>query len=484
MNKKLKLVDKLLIVFICLCVALTFSFVGCKKEIAKTEETTVETEEVSEEEETTTETEKGTEAETTIEESITYDNNVSVNNGEEITLDVWYSSSGWYEKWIEEYSKIHPNVKWNKVQTSGADLSKLFLALQSGENIDLYEPHNQFLAEIIPNTEPFPEDIFPLNLYRKEFMMIDENLIDGKMYFIPANVMTVGMVYNKKIWEDAGLTNDDITTTWEELVKLSKLLTVKDDKGKITVCGFCINTFTPYIWIAMQYHQGRFLFSKDGKTANINTPEGEKAAQYLFDLYYEHNVGDIGFPAAFETFGNQKTAISYAWGWMDGYLKYTFPDLEFGWFKIPTFDGNVPPAYDRSNVQLVGAVAAKTTAKEKAVAFDFLKYIAANDEAMIEFALYSGGAPTKYSIMKSPQIQENEAIKIQMEQVDKTIWPGAIPDIYMADLTKYLDEVLLIDKKPVSEVLKELQELVDTDLQDVEFDSFEGLYKYADELRY
>ncbi|MBC7333608.1 MAG: extracellular solute-binding protein, partial [Actinobacteria bacterium] len=264
--KRIFLLSTVLIV--CLGMIIGFFTPGCKTgEAASVEETTApETAPIKEEtvEETLAE-------ETIAEEAIKYDPSVPVNDGKEITLNVWYSSSGWYEKWIEEYSKLHPNVKWNKVPTAGADLSKLFLALQSGENIDLYEPHNQFLGETIPNTEPFPDDVLPVDAFRKEFMLIDENLIDGKLYFYPACVMTVGMVYNKKMWEEAGLTEDDIPKTWDELAKVSELLTVKDNTGKITRCGFCLNTFTPYIWIAMQYHQGRFLFSEDGNTANANT---------------------------------------------------------------------------------------------------------------------------------------------------------------------------------------------------------------------
>lgn len=479
MNKSIKHLWKLLAVIICISMVLvmSLSLISCKTEVA--EETTAA--ETTAAETTAAET---TAVETTAEvASLTYDPSVPVNDGKEITLNVWYSSSGWYEKWIEEYSKIHPNVKWNKVPTAGADWSKILLALQSGENIDILEPHNQFLVETIPNIEPFPQDILPVESFIKDFSLIEETMVDGKMYFYPGNNMTVGMVYNKTIWEEAGLTESDIPTTWDELVEISKQLTVTDDTGKITQCGFCINTFTPYIWIAMQYQLGRFLFAEDGKTANIDTVEGAQAAQYLYDMYYVNNIGDIGFPVGYETFGIGKSAISYAWGWMDGYLKYAYPELSFGWFKIPTFDGKVPPAYDRSNVQLVGAVAAKTSEKNKAVAFDFLKYIACNDQALIEFSVYSGAVPTKYSIMDDPVVLESEAIQIQLEQIDRAVWPGAIPDIYMTDLTKFLDESMMLDKVSVDEVLKGLQEQVNSDLAGIDFQSHESTYKYASELK-
>lgn len=484
MIKNKKQAWKFVAIMIC-CLMLVIgpsSLIGCKAILTEeTIETDTEVIDTTTTKETATSKDKITEI--TDIASLTYDPSVQINDGKEITLNVWYSSSGWYEKWTEEYSKIHPNVKWNKVPTAGADWSKILLALQSGENIDIYEPHNQFLVETIPNTEPFPQDVMPIESFIKDFSFIEETLINGKMYFYPGNNMTVGMVYNKKIWEDAGLTENDFPLTWDELVDISKQLTVTDSNGKITQCGFCFNTFTPYIWIAMQYQLGKFLFANDGQTANINTPEGIKAAQYLYDMYYVNNIGDVGFPAAYEAFGNGKSAISYAWGWMDGYLKYAYPDLSFGWFKIPTFDGEVPPAYDRSNVQLVGSVAAKTAEANKAVAFDFLKYIACNDQALIEFSVYSGAVPTKYSLLNHPEVLESEAIKVQLEQIDRTVWPGAIPDIYMTDLTIFLDQSMMLDQIPISEVLDSCQEQVNTDLADLDFKSSERSYKFSDELK-
>ncbi|MGI5957813.1 MAG: extracellular solute-binding protein [Massiliimalia sp.] len=101
----------------------------------------------------------------TIGDNLKYDLDAPINDGEKIEIDFWIQNELQepYEKWIEEYTKVHPNVTVKTTYSANADhFQKLPIALQSGTGPDIFHMHNAQTAAIIPNTEPYPEDVLLL----------------------------------------------------------------------------------------------------------------------------------------------------------------------------------------------------------------------------------------------------------------------------------------------------------------------------------
>jgi len=53
--------------------------------------------------------------------------------------------------------------------------------------------------------------------------------------------MASGIFYDKDQWAEAGLTEEDIPKTWDQLIAVAQKLTKVDDNGKMTVAGFGFN---------------------------------------------------------------------------------------------------------------------------------------------------------------------------------------------------------------------------------------------------
>lgn len=452
----------------------TTALTGCGDE--KVETSSTDTEPVAKEEKTNL---------PTFGDNLVYDPNVVVNDGKDITLKFWMTDgmAKYYEKWTDEYTKIHSNVKF-EIGKSGWDdyWKKLPLAIQSGTGPDLFHMHNSKTDILLANMEAYPEEIFPIDQMRADFRQVDSHIIDDKLYYIDTGLMTSGIYYNKQMWADAGLTEADIPKTWDDLKVIAKKLTKTDDSGKITVNGFDITGNAGWMLYGLNAQKGIFSFKEDGKNTNFNNPETIKLAKFIQDLAYEDKVCDPKGAPSNESMGNQRTAMMYCWTWATDYLRSNFPDIDFGFFQLPTFDGKEPLAYDRNNGETSPVVSAKTSPEAQKVAFDFIKYIFANDEAMVDMTIFNGVAPSKYSIDKDPKFAEDPVVKVLLPIIDKTIWTGIMPNIVDEYTTRILNDGLLIKKQTPEEVLKEMDDEIAKVSSDFKLSTAERAYKEADKF--
>lgn len=421
-------------------------------------------------------------------EHLTYDPSAPVNDGKEITINFWDQQEldGFYKKWTAEYSKLHPNVKWNITSSAAQDLvKKLPLALQSGTGPDVFHLNNSWTAMIVNNMEAYPETVFPLAQLRADFIGVDNHLINGKLYYIDYGIMTGGIFYNKDMWAAAGLNDADIPKTWDKFIEVAKRLTQVDASGNMTVAGFDFNSMAQLLMNVVAIEHGQFFFSKDGKTAKLNTPEYVQACTFVRDLYTVHKVGDTKMPDAVTAFQSSKAAMIYAWGWVGSAFKTNAPDLKFGYFPVPTDDGNVPPAYDRNNGEATLGVNAGSTTEAKAVAMDFIKFLLCNDEAMLEHNLLIYVAPTKRSLLTRPEITGDLTLAGQTSILARTFWPGTVPSQYWNGISKYMADPIMLNGESPEEVLPDAEASINKDIAaaDPNFTSVERTYTYAGEMK-
>ncbi|MEU5086344.1 extracellular solute-binding protein [Streptomyces sp. NPDC021356] len=107
--------------------------------------------------------------------------------------------------------------------------------------------------------------------------------VDGKIYGIPRTGYSMGLIYNRKLFQKAGLDPDKPPTTWEE---------VRADARKIAALGGGTVGYADYSaqnqggwhFTAELYSQGGDVVSADGKKAAVDTPEGRAVLQNLHDM--------------------------------------------------------------------------------------------------------------------------------------------------------------------------------------------------------
>jgi multiple sugar transport system substrate-binding protein len=419
-------------------------------------------------------------------DNLKYDLATPVNGGRNITIEFWSQNEllRVHEKLAAEYSRIHPNVKINISPMSSTDLfQKLPIALQTGTGPDIFHMHNAQDGLLGPYLAPYPEDILPLAALRADFDQVDAHLQNGKLYYIDMGVMTSGIFYNKKMWRDAGLTDADIPTSWDQLIQAAKKLTVYDQSGNITREGFSINSNEQYIFEALALQSGRFLFDANSKPV-VNNDVWKQNLKFVQDFFTVHKTSSIQFPNGHEALVNEQGAMAYIWGWAGSWL-INYPNLEWGFFNLPSKDGRPAPAYDRNNGESTFSVGNTARKEAQAVGFDILKYFLCKDDLLVEMDMLLNIVPTKKSLKGNPTILGNVVLGTQSKIIDRTIWPGAVPDPYFSTINTYAVQAVLINGASIDAALAETQAMEERDFVQAfpDFKSAERQYAHANELR-
>ena len=109
---------------------------------------------------------------------------------------------------------------------------------------------------------------------------LSSNVYEDKTYGVPQVTDTLGLMYNKALFEKAGLDPEAPPTTWDEVREAAKAL-----KSKAKVDGLYINS-GGYFLLPFLYGEGADLVDTDAETITVNSPEavtGIETAQSLVE---------------------------------------------------------------------------------------------------------------------------------------------------------------------------------------------------------
>lgn len=407
-------------------------------------------------------------------ENVTYDPNRLINNGKPVELEWWlWDAPDLFGSIAEEYEKIHPNVTIHVINNPWDGFwTKLPLALQKGtDGPALFNVHNSYQHLLLTYMAPYDIDVEDLET---DFFTAKSHEIDGKIYYVDFGIMTGAMYYNKKMWKDAGLTEEDIPTSWDEFREVAKKLTIEED-GKLVQAGFNYNGDFENLMQGVPYQYGNTIFDETGKIPSL-TQEGQiETARMFLDMYEKDHVGDKDFGTdAAQSFGQGQSAIVYKWGHFYGYMNTNYPEIEYGTFEVPAAVEN-PFAYDRYNGEATPGINKNAAPEQIEAAQDFIRFYLANTEKQKELCMNYSLFPANNALRGDGQLQENPAICAVSEHIDNYIWPGPMPAT-LADNLKIACQDMMYNDTPVEKALKTAEDIVKVDLSNQEFVSSENLY--------
>jgi multiple sugar transport system substrate-binding protein len=416
-------------------------------------------------------------------QGLVYDAAAQVNGGKPIELEFWtWGTLDLFKELGSEYSRIHPNVSFKFVENSWDDYwTKLPLAIKNGTGPDIFNFHNSKEDTMLQYMAPYAMDIDQL---RAAYMGINSHLKDGKLYYTDYGFMTGAIFYNKRLWKEAGLTDKDIPRTWAEFVKVAKKLTKRDANGAITQAGFNFNGNYQAIIEGLNYQKGQLFFKADKKTVDFDNPVTVENSKFLRDLYLVEKVGSKDFGTdQNQSFGQEKTAMVYDWGWFKNFLPDNYPDLSWGVFNTPSpYAGKKPFAYDRYNGESTFGINKLAKAEKQAVAQDFVKFFMTGDKMLEKFCLMFGTFPARISMKSDPAILADPLMRELSKIIDRTIWPGVMPSPIEDNLKRTVQDILY-NGMSVEDAVKKTQAQMARDLASSTFVSVESEYKYFGERK-
>lgn len=218
-------------------------------------------------------------------------------------------------------------------------------------------------------------------------------VVDGKQYAAPWYVANRVVLYNKKVWKDAGLT--DTPKTRDEFYKDLKQIGAKTDAEPIYLPGQ-----NWYHFVGLTVGEGAELVKKDGDkyVSNLADPK-VTAAMETYKKFQALSKApkdkDEATPQQGEVFAKGKTGAFIGMGWEAGIAIKANPAIEkeIGYFTIPGATADKP-----EGVFLGGSnLGVAEGSKNKDLAKEFLK-LALSDTFEGALAKEGGVIPNKTSL--------------------------------------------------------------------------------------
>lgn len=274
----------------------------------------------------------------------------------------------------------------------------------------------------------------------------------GKLYCIPKDFSTLALQINTDLWAQAGLTEADYPSTWEELTSVAQRL--KDADITPLVIGDTRDRIGAFMVAA-----GGWLVSEDGTTATADTPENLRALQYVQGLLrdglavYPSQV-DAGWGG--EAFGKGLVAMAVEGNWIKGALSNDFPDVKYTVIPMPSG----PAGQGTLSFTQCWGIAAKSQYKEQAI--NFVEYMT-TAEQQLKFTEAFGVMPSRQSA-RAGYLQQFPDDQAFIDSAEFAQGPVNAPkmDSVLADFDSQLQGLAEGDPKAI---LERLQDNLTTALQ-------------------
>lgn len=275
-----------------------------------------------------------------------------------------------------------------------------------------------------PNTAAYAKSqvIAPLDEYLDDADMDDvldsikqQGTYDGKFYAFGYSESNVGVYYNKKMFAEAGIADNELPTlenpwTWSEFEEISKKLKDKFATPAIDLQlashdEMATYAYTPFIW-----SNGGEVVNEDGSEAEgyFNSDKTVESLEFIQNLVKEGITTITPIEKGFET-GKYPMLLSGSWTMAD--LDENYQEIEYGILPYPVSDTTQKLVSPTGSWQL--AMTTKTTEKEAAAAL--VKYATSTESSRI-MSLGNSVLPIRNSTIEILKEEVSEGMRILMEQ--------------------------------------------------------------------
>lgn len=283
---------------------------------------------------------------------------------------------------IESFESTHKGVKIITVEW-GYDPNTFSAMVENGTLPDIYDTHFTEVQKLIDEgyAADITQELKDYNLFNRinDFMM--ENISkNGKVYFVPRTVYSMGLYINVHLFQEAGLVDENgipiAPDSFEELRQTARL--IKERTGK---CGFVFPTTDRYggwYFTVLAWNYGVHFVEEDNgeMKASFDTPECADALRLLQYMKWKdgslQTETDVSNDDVFAMIGKNEAAMTFAQNvQLDNAVKFgLIAPQNIGLAKMPR-----GPA---GRVSMVGGgyygINPNITDEKKRIAFEWLMY--------------------------------------------------------------------------------------------------------------
>jgi ABC-type glycerol-3-phosphate transport system substrate-binding protein len=197
-----------------------------------------------------------------------------------------------FEEDLASFAKQNPDVDVVAHDAFPCQDPKTFDAkLAGGQMEDVFYTYFTDAKHVVDTGQA--ADLTPYLKELKSYDTIQKQLrdiytVDAKVYGIPRTGYSMGLIYNRKLFQKAGLDPDKPPATWDEVRADAKRIAALGG-GTVGYADYSAQNQGGWHFTAELYAQGGDVVGPDGKKATIDTPEGHAVLQNLHDMRWTDN---------------------------------------------------------------------------------------------------------------------------------------------------------------------------------------------------
>ncbi|PIR73800.1 MAG: hypothetical protein COU40_00505 [Candidatus Moranbacteria bacterium CG10_big_fil_rev_8_21_14_0_10_35_21] len=283
-----------------------------------------------------------------------------------LKLEIWglFDSQDAYRDIFENYRKANPQVVEiiYKKLTNDTYKKDILEALASGQGPDIFLVNNDWLPMFGDKILPAPQDILNEQKFRNDFVdvVVSDFLYQNKIYAAPMSVDSLGLFYNKDLFNEAGLTATP--GNWKDFVEDVKKLTKFDQYRRIVQSGaamgtaYNINRSTDVLNLLMLQTGTEMIDETSGISKMDKTIKkgdgiifpGENALEFY--TQFAKNGGDVyswnpSLHYSIDAFSEGSVAMMLSYAWNIEAIISKAPKLNFAVAPVPQLGGNAKINY-------------------------------------------------------------------------------------------------------------------------------------------
>ena len=261
-----------------------------------------------------------------------------------ITINIWDANQqeGIQEICNDWTAQGNPEVKvevidWDNYWTL------LEAGASGGELPDVFWMHSDYAQIYMENdvlldlTEYIEKDGIDLGQYYPDITAIYQS--DGKTYALPKDHDTIALLYNKALFDEAGVDYPTDDWTYEDMYEAAKTIT---EKTADDTYGFALNTSNDQDgWYNYVYAYGANIVNTEKTDTAIDSAEGKAAMEMVRKLLTvgtpQAVVSESGTDSLFQS---GKVAMITQGSWMINAFYTAENHDDYAWAQIPYCDRN------------------------------------------------------------------------------------------------------------------------------------------------
>jgi ABC-type glycerol-3-phosphate transport system substrate-binding protein len=193
---------------------------------------------------------------------------------------------------VAEFKKMHPNITIESKDAFPCINPDTFQAKLAGGTMEtVFYVYYTDVQKIIASGQAadisqYVDSVSMLKHLRPDVLNVFK---DGdKTYGLPRNNYSMGLVYNRKLFTQAGLDPNSPPKTWAEVQQAAKKIAGLGD-GYVGFGEYSAGNTGGWHFAASLYGRGGEMVSEDGKSAAFNTPEGKAVLENLKQMRWSDN---------------------------------------------------------------------------------------------------------------------------------------------------------------------------------------------------